>query len=178
MKYVALLRGINVGGNSKIEMKRLKNVCESLEFENVQTYINSGNVLFETTKDKKQIAQAIEEAIVKEFGFVVPVVVKNSEAIRAIDKEVPKTWVNNTEMKTDVLFLWDEIDDKNIIKDLIVRPEIDNIKYIQGAIIWNVKRADVTKSGLLKIIGTDLYKKVTVRNINTVRKLHELLNIT
>ncbi|MFA9289042.1 MAG: DUF1697 domain-containing protein [Weeksellaceae bacterium] len=175
MKYVALLRGINVGGNAKVEMKRLKVVFEELGYTDVKTYINSGNVIFETTDKQSTLDNVIEKAIKKEFNLAVPVVVRSQKEIVAIEKEVPKTWLNNTEMKTDVLFLWDEYNKKEVLKDIGIKPEIDTVKYVHGALVWNVKRKDVTRSGLLKIIGTPFYKKVTIRNINTLRKLHQLM---
>ncbi len=70
MKYVAFLRGINVGGKNKVKMETLREVCASIGFENVKTYINSGNVIFETRKtDDLKLAEKIEKAIEKEFGL-------------------------------------------------------------------------------------------------------------
>ena len=66
MKYVAFLRGINVGGKNKIKMERLREICAALGFENVKTYINSGNMIFETAKsDDRKLAAKIEKAIEK-----------------------------------------------------------------------------------------------------------------
>ena len=176
MKYVALLRGINVGGNSKVDMKRLKSSLEEIGLKNVITYINSGNVIFESEKPQTELDKLTESAINKEFNLEVPVVIKSEDELKKIAKIVPDEWTNDTDQKTDVLFLWEEVNDKNVLDDLHLKPEIDNVKYIDGAIIWNVKRKNVTRSSLLKIIGTPLYKKVTIRNINTVRKLNELIN--
>lgn len=172
-KYVALLRGINVGGNNKVEMSKLKKVFESLGFENVSTYINSGNVIFET--DKKNLEPLIEKVLKKTFGFSLRIVIRDAKNIEKLCKNIPKDWLNNTEQRTDVLFLWDKFNTKKSI-DLINATEVDTLKYIDGAIIWNVKRKDVGKSGMKKFIGTLIYKNMTARNINTVRKLNELLN--
>ncbi len=69
MKYVAFLRGINVGGKNKVKMETLREVFSSLGFENVKTYINSGNVIFETVETAgKELAAKIESAIEKEFA--------------------------------------------------------------------------------------------------------------
>ncbi|MFT3751872.1 MAG: DUF1697 domain-containing protein [Paludibacter sp.] len=68
MIYVALLRGINVGGNNKVEMKKLKSTFELLGFTNVVTYINSGNIVFEDiSKEQVVIVNEIEKAIKKDF---------------------------------------------------------------------------------------------------------------
>jgi uncharacterized protein (DUF1697 family) len=172
-KYVALLRGINVGGNNKVEMPKLKKVFESLGFENVSTYINSGNVIFET--DKKDLEPQIEKALKKAFEFELRIVVRDAKNIKKLCKEIPKDWLNDTEQRTDVLFLWDEFDTKKSV-DLIKTTGVDTLKYIDGAIVWHVKRKDVAKSGMKKFIGSLIYKNMTARNINTVRKLNELLN--
>ncbi len=180
-KYVALLRGINVGGNNKVEMSKLKKVFEKLGFSNVSTYINSGNVIFEVDKggdvdgtDDASLADKIEKSLYKTFGFNIRVVLRDSKNIQKICKEVPLDCTNDTEQKTDVLFLWDEFDNKKSI-DLIAMTEVDNLRYISGAIVWNVKRVDYKKSGMNKFIGTKVYKNMTARNINTVRKLGELM---
>lgn len=173
IKYVALLRGINVGGNNKTEMSKLKKVFESLGFENVSTYINSGNVIFKT--HKKDLEPLIEKTLKKTFGFEIRIVIRDEKNIKKLCKAIPKDWLNDAEQRTDVLFLWNEFDSKKSL-DLIKTTEVDTLKYINGAIVWNVKRTDVSKSGMNKFIGTTIYKNMTARNINTVRKLNELLN--
>lgn len=176
MIYVALLRGINVGGNNKVEMKRLKEVFENSGHLNVSTYINSGNVIFESPAQNNEVLiKKLESAIKKEFGFYINVVVKSLPEIEAISKKLPDSWVNDLDMKTDVMFLWESADNKKVLEEIIVKPELDNVVYIKGALIWNVKRKEVTKSGLLRIVGTPLYKQMTIRNSNTFRKLLSLM---
>lgn len=67
MKYVALLRGINVGGNHRVEMLRLKSLMERLDYTGVVTYINSGNIFFASGKTTKEVTLELEEAYIKEF---------------------------------------------------------------------------------------------------------------
>ncbi len=91
MKYVALLRGINVGGNNMIKMETLREVLAALGFENVKSYINSGNLVFETKKigRSKVLAKKIHEAILKaEFGFDISVMVRPMSEIEAHNCEV------------------------------------------------------------------------------------------
>lgn len=171
-KYVALLRGINVGGNNKVEMAKLKKVFESLGFANVSTYINSGNILFETDKD--ELAATIERALRKNFGFDIRVVVRTKKNIDKLCKNIPIEWSNDAAQKTDVLFLWDEFDNKKSIA-LIKTTDVDTLLYIDGAIVWNLRKEHYTKSGMHKFISTPLYKHMTARNVNTVRKLGELM---
>ncbi len=172
MNYVGLLRGINVGGNSTVSMARLKQVFEHVGMTSVATYINSGNVFFSSTLlHEAEIAMLLERAIETQFGFAVKVLVRSSERLLATAQALPKSWVNNPTMKCDVIFLWPEIDTFDILEKVSINREVDSVKYVSGALLWSVKRADRTKSRMQKLIGTDLYKQMTIRNCNTVRVL-------
>ncbi len=178
MKYIALLRGINVGGNNKVEMPKLKKTFEDLGYLNVSTYINTGNVIFETEeKNDEMLKKEIEKALKDNFKFEIRVVLRDGKNIEKVCKNIPTKWENNDDMKTDVLFLWEEFDNKKSL-DLINKKEgIDNLIYVDGAIIWNIDRKNYTKSGMNKFIGSLLYKNMTARNVNTVRKLSELVKM-
>lgn len=78
-------------------------------------------------------------------------------------------------MKRDVLFLSEEFDRESVLEEILVKPEIDTALYVPGAILWSVKRADVSKSGMQKLIGTKIYKAMTVRNVNTTRNIFEFM---
>jgi uncharacterized protein (DUF1697 family) len=175
MVYVALLRGINVGAKTRVEMLKLKAVFESLGCEHVSTYINSGNVIFSDSRAAKKLAPLIEKAIEKKFRLPVRIVLRDLKNIQKLCKEIPASWSNDQEQKTDVLFLWDEIDSPNILDKVVVKPEIENARYIAGALVWNIGRQNVTRGGGVKLIKTDFYRHMTARNINTVRKLYELM---
>lgn len=174
-KYVALLRGINVGGHNKIEMKKLKAVFEGLGYLNVSTYINSGNVIFESEKSPENLVSEIERVVQKIFGFAVKTLIRDAKNILKLANKIPSDWKNDSEMKTDVLFLWEEFDAKSSLKLIAVNQSIDRLLYIKGAIVWSIDRKNYGKSGMKKFIGTTLYKNMTARNVNTVRKLAELM---
>jgi len=175
MIYVALLRGINVGGNNKVEMKKLKTTFELLGFTNVVTYINSGNIIFEElSKEQSVINSEIERAIKQDFQLEIKVLIRNSENIETICRELPTTWIKNEMMRTDVMFLWEKFDRPEIIELLQINP-VDNVKYLSGAVLWNVEGKNYSKSGMIKLMGTELYKNMTIRNVNTVRKLHQIM---
>ncbi|HKJ81884.1 MAG TPA: DUF1697 domain-containing protein [Ignavibacteriaceae bacterium] len=175
MIYVALLRGINVGGNNKVEMKKLKTTFELLGFTKVVTYINSGNIIFEEmSKEQNVIESEIERAIKQDFQLEIKVLIRNSEDIETICRELPITWIKNEMMRTDVMFLWEKFDSPEIIELLQINP-VDNVKYLSGAVLWNVEGKNYSKSGMIKLMGTELYKNMTIRNVNTVRKLHQIM---
>jgi len=142
--YVALFRGINVGGNNKVEMKKLKTTFETLGFKDIATYINSGNV------------------------------VKDLPSIEAINKVLPTHWVKDKTMRTDVMFLWEEFDTPESL-ELMQLKEVDNILYAPGALLCNIMDKDYDQSGMIKMIGSKLYKNMTIRNVNTFRKLLEMM---
>ncbi len=176
MQYVALLRGINVGGNAKVSMALLKQTFERVGFTDVKTYINSGNVIFSSPESAaSEMCETIESAIASDFGFKVPVVVRSVTSLQEIVTKTPETWQNNSEMKTDVMFLWEAVDAPAVLEQLRISPGMDEVVYLPGAVVWRVNREHQSKSGMLDIVGTKLYKQMTVRNINTVRKLVELM---
>jgi uncharacterized protein (DUF1697 family) len=173
--YVALLRGINVGGRSIVDMRRLKQTFERLGFDGVRTYINSGNVVFSVPAARNaELMALVETAIAEDFGLSVPVLVLTAAQLAAIADSVPAEWVNDASMKCDVFFLWPEVDRPSVLDDVPHKPSIEDVRYVPGAFVRRIDRKSITRSPLTKIAGTDLYRRTTVRNINTVRKLREL----
>jgi uncharacterized protein (DUF1697 family) len=174
MIYVALLRGINVGGKNKVDMNELKAVVEQAGMASVSTYINSGNVVFSScSRSRARLAARLEKAVAVHFGFDVKVLVRDREDMRAIASAIPADWVNGPTMKCDVMFLWDGADRPGILEELTIKPGVDEVRYVPGAVIWKVDRDLVTRSGMMKLAGTQLYQQMTIRNCNTVRKLVE-----
>ncbi len=184
---VALLRGINVGGKNKLNMKELKAAFERAGLQQVSIYINSGNILFQIEADDdslvvgaessgyQALATSLEGVIRADFGLDVPVVLRDLEQYRLVIEALPSDWTNDSEHKSDVMFLWDEVDNPDILDSLPIRPDIDTVLYAPGAVLWTVPKRVVTKSGLMKLAGTELYRRMTVRNVNTTRKLWELM---
>jgi uncharacterized protein (DUF1697 family) len=138
----------------------------------VRTYINSGNVVFSSQlRSPNRIAPLLERGIAKEFGFAVDVLVVSQRRLRAIVEAIPESWTNDQAMRCDVLFLWDDVDRRSILTELPVREGIDTVRYTAGAVIWQLARKDINKSRMAKLVGTAPYKRMTIRNCNTARKL-------
>jgi uncharacterized protein (DUF1697 family) len=176
MVYIALLRGINVGGKNKIDMNLLRQTFEEAEMKDVVTYLNTGNIIFSNLHlSKEKLSSILEEAVYNDFGLQIKVLVRSVDDVRRIIHAIPLTWKNDKDMKSDVMFLWDEIDEESVLEKLVIKPNIDTVKYVPGAILWSVDKKNVTKSGISKIVGSKLYKQVTVRNVNTARKIYELM---
>lgn len=179
MKYVALLRGINVGGNHRVPKAEFQRVLENLGFRDVLIYINSGNAVF--TSDKEPRASDVRAALEAHFGFDIPTLVLSAAKVQAIAAAIPSDWANDSPkpdksgQKSDVLYLFDEINTPDVIEKLGHKPEVETMRYIDGAVLANISRANQTKYSLLKVVGTALYRQMTIRNIKTAKKLAELV---
>ena len=171
MTYIALLRGVNVGIARRVEMKKIKALFESLGFGNVSTYLNSGNVLFESDSDCSTLRADIEAKFWHEFGFEIPTLVKTQQEMRDIASVIPSDWQNDDTHKTDIAYLFDQIDRDGIIDELPIKRQFLDIRYTKGALFWNVDRANYGKSQLVKLVSHKYYQLMTVRNINTGRYL-------
>mgnify|MGYP000944190069 CR=1 FL=1 len=96
MKYIALLRGVNVGGNNKVPMSELKRCFEKAGFRNVSTYINSGNVLFESEEsDILKLISICREFLEIEFGFPIGLSVISGGALKDALEHAPDWWGND-----------------------------------------------------------------------------------
>lgn len=177
MKYVALLRGINVGGNNKVDMGQLVAAMEKEGFQGVSTYINSGNIFFSSDQASVKLVKQLESVIQSEFELSIKILLRNKKNIGQVVSAIPAEWKNGTDMKCDVMFLWEEYNDKEVLDRLDIRQGIDDVRYVEGAIIWKVDRKNVTRSGMAKLVGTELYKHMTIRNCNTVRKIEERMSL-
>ena len=112
MKYAALLRGINVGGKNMIKMETLRASLFALGYKNVQSYINSGNLIFETAKiDEKKLAKKIHDVIQKDFGFDISVLVRTMAEIEEIVAWNPFAGQFESHKDVHVFFLNDKLTD-------------------------------------------------------------------
>ncbi|GMK37705.1 hypothetical protein PCCS19_07590 [Paenibacillus sp. CCS19] len=177
MIFVALLRGINVGGKNKVDMKKLKLTFEGIGATDVVTYINTGNIIFrDDARSVQQLSEQLEAAIAVDFGLTIRVMVRTMDEIKRIMDKLPEHWTNDTDMKSDVLYLWDEINEEAVLEKLIINAEVDRVSYVDGAVFWSYDRADADKSGMNKMATSKkVFQQMTVRNVNTARKIYELM---
>ena len=175
MTYVAFLRGVNVGGKSIVSMAAIKEALVALGLSDVRTYINSGNVIFSTrASDIQRLTGRIEKALEQHTGMAIKVLLTDHKTLKKMVDAIPRNWVDDKTMRTYVLLLWKELDDRGILDRLPIKPDVDELKYTPGAVVWRVDRENVGKSHMNKIVGTALYKKITIRSANTMRKLNDL----
>ena len=175
MRYIALLRGINVGGNTMIKMTELKSSFEQLGFKNVVSYINSGNLAFDsgkTTEDK--LISKIENAIEKDFGLNIQVMVREQAAVDDVLANNPFEGQFESHKEMHVLFMKDKMPaDKE--KQLLEMQTADERFKVSGREIYSHLRLGVADSLLGKgFIEKKLKVPITARNWRTVQKLSEL----
>jgi uncharacterized protein (DUF1697 family) len=175
MRYIALLRGINVGGNTMIKMSELSEMFESLGFKNVKTYINSGNIAFDAAKasDKKLVAK-IEKAIEEKFGKKVPVMLRERKYIDGVLASNPFDGEFESHKEMHVLFLSEEMPKDKLQQLLDAAP--DGERY---AVIGRELYCHLPKGVIDSLLGKSFLEKklklaVTGRNWRTVQKLAEL----
>lgn len=175
--YLALLRGINVGGKTKVKMADLKACFEKLGYGHVQTYGNSGNVIFTAAStNPRQLESHLEEALATNFSSSISVFVRSLDDMKEVMQGIPTDWQTSSERKYDIIFLHQSIDHPEIVHDLQPKPSIEELQYQPGVLFWSVNIRDFSESNMSKIVGTTLHQEMTVRGPSTVRKVYELMS--
>ena len=169
--YISLLRGINVSGQKIIKMADLKLVYESLKFTNVTTYVQSGNVVFQTATSPSKIASSIEEAIEARFSFEVPVLVRTSTELARVlgknplaDADPSKLYV--TFLSRPAVMPADEFEK--------LKQPGDRMAFVGKEVYFSCPGGYGRTKLNNNLLERKLKARATTRNWNTVTKLHEL----
>lgn len=171
--YIALLRGINVGGNRIIKMLDLKAMFQSLGVNNVRTYIQSGNVVFESDEESQNLLSGTIERQIKEvFGFDVSVIIRSVEEMEQVIVQNPFPITEKEDFKRwYVSFLPAEPSTESLEKLRIYENGPDQIRFV-GREMYVLYEVSVSQSALFKIpFEKILGMPITARNWNTVNKL-------
>lgn len=174
MNYVAFLRGINVGGKNKIKMETLRRMCAALGFENVETYINSGNIFFETVETVDgELSAKIEAAVEKEFALKIKVMTRSFKEIECLIKNNPFAGQFDNDKDLHVFFLDEELAKEK--RELLLSMNTENERFaVIGREIFCLLRVSVLGSLIGKdYIGKKLKVSATARNWRTVNKISE-----
>jgi uncharacterized protein (DUF1697 family) len=174
-RYIALLRAINVGGARIIKMEDLRKHFAIRCFSNIATYIQSGNVLFDTKEtDKLALAYKIEKKLLKELGYEVTVVVRSIEDIAAIIENDPFKKKRAEGDKYYVVFLKEE-PAAELVKALrAFENEVDSFYVIGNDLYWLCKKQYGESVVSSAFFEKKLKVPATNRNWNTVNKVLEL----
>jgi uncharacterized protein (DUF1697 family) len=175
--YVALLRGINVGGNNMVSMKALKESFETLGFADVQTYINSGNVLFRAKEtDVRELEDRIDRMLAREHALKGKTVVRSEEEMTRLVKTIDAEWTPDPDWRYNVVFLRYTLDPNAVVKGIALDPDVERVVCCPGTLLWSARVSSITRSAMLKLSSRPVYQEMTVRNVNTTRKILELMD--
>ena len=176
-RQIALLRGINVGGNNIIKMAGLKAAFDRLGFQNVVTYINSGNILFDSVLDVTAVKAVCEKMIAEDLGLDIPVcVIAAADLIESL-AHAPDWWNKSPDAKHNAFFVIPPMTAEGLCAHVgAVKEEYERADYHGRVIFWSAPVATFSRTRWSKIISTDktLSRAITVRNANTALKLAEL----
>ena len=174
--FVALLRGVNVGGNNMISMKSLKESFEVMGFINVSTYINSGNIIFQSKEDDpRKLEKKIEQMLSSEYQLESKVVLRSLSEMEKLVMALPQNWGDNSDWRFNVIFLRHSIDSEKILDELPANSDIEEVLYRPGTLLWSVQASEANRSKFVKLSSRKNFKDMTVRNLNTTRKLYDLM---
>jgi len=175
--YVALLRGINVGGKNLIKMIDLKLCLEDAGFKDVHTYIQSGNVLFSAAgSDQVKLTKEIEDALSKTFTYESRVVVRSRKQMKDIVTHAPKGFGSDpATYRYDVIFLKEPLSAAKAMKSVATKEGVDQAFAGKGVLYFSRLSSRATQSKLARIITLPMYQSMTIRNWNTTTKLLSML---
>ena len=178
MKYIALLRGINISGKNKISMSELKKLLEENNYQNVSTYLNSGNIIFECNIDNKEtIMDNIHTLIKTKFLLDIPVYITTDKELENILNNSPKWWgSSNKEIYDNLIFIIPPTKYEEVYNTIGSPKEgLELIEEYNNCVFWSFDLNNYRKSNWwVKTASTDIKDKITIRTANTMRKILEI----
>jgi uncharacterized protein (DUF1697 family) len=176
-QYVALLRGINVGGKNLIKMTELKACFEELGLKDVRTYIQSGNVLFYTGySDQVRLTRQIEDALSKTFNYSSRVVLRSDDEMKAIVAHAPEAFGSDpATYRYDVIFLKEPLTSAEAMQSVTTKEGVDQAFAGSGVLYFSRLISKAAQSRLSRIVMMPVYQSMTIRNWNTTTKLLNMM---
>ncbi len=175
--YLALLRGINVGGKNIIKMADLRECFETEGFRDVVTYIQSGNVVFRSpSTGLRTLTKKIEGMLAAAFDYEASVVMRARMQMRAVVSDAPAGFGEQPETyRYDVIFLKAPLTVSTAMEGVPTRPGVDESWAGSGVLYFSRRIDQASRSYLSRLASMSLYQRVTVRNWNTTTRLLELM---
>jgi len=176
-QYLALLRGINVGGNNIIKMADLKACFENMGFAEIVTFIQSGNILFKAAeRDKAKLVKKIEGVLSERFSYKSRLVVVTYKELKKVVETAPKGFGKDLDKyRYDVIFLKEPLTSKEAMKNVRIKEGVDNAYAGRYVLYFSRLTSKASQSHLPKIIALPMYQNMTIRNWNTTTKLFTLM---
>ena len=177
IKYLALLRGINVGGNNIIKMTDLKSCFEGMGFTGISTYIQSGNVIFGTAEtDQIYLTGEIESALSERFKYDSKIILVPYRVLESVVKNAPAGFGNDPDIyRNDVIFMDDNTKPDEILAMLNPREGVDEAWAGEYTLYFRRLTSKASQTRLTKLISLPVYKHLSIRNWNTTVKLLSLM---
>jgi uncharacterized protein (DUF1697 family) len=175
--YVALLRGINVGGKNRILMADLRACLEEAGYEDVRTYIQSGNVVFRSTVNEREtLRHDLERRLAEAFDYAATVELRDLAQMRGVVEAAPAGFGDDRDtLHYDVIFLLPPLAPAEALEALTLRDGVDAAWAGPGVVYTTRVTALASKSGISRIISHPFYQRMTIRNWNTTTKLLALV---
>ena len=174
-RYTALLRGINISGKNKVPMAELKQGFEKLNYTEVKTYLNSGNVFFQGEKaDTIKLTSQIEKMIKNQFSLDIPVFVISKEELEDILHHAPDWWGDESkEIYDNLIFIMPPATFKDVYNEIGEPKEgLEKIEEYKETVFWSFSRKDYQKTNWWsKTASANISSNLTIRTANTVRKI-------
>ena len=177
MEYVALLRGINVGGKNKVVMSELREQVAAAGFGHVRTYINSGNLLFEAEASREDVAQMVEDILERNYDFPIRLAILTGEDYLAELADLPDWWHGEV-ARRDALFFTRGLDRAHVRERIEAMELGDEAVYFgKDAVFWvKFDEKQFLKTAYHKrLLREDFYRQVTIRSGSTVEKIASML---
>jgi uncharacterized protein (DUF1697 family) len=176
VQYLALLRGINVGGKNLVRMAELRAAFEEMGFAEVATYIQSGNVLFRAPRQRREeLAARIESELSRRFGAELRVVLMTHAQLRAVVEDAPREFGAESH-KCDVIFLRKPLTASRAIGLIETRESVDSAWAGRGVLYFSRLASKASSSRLSKIVVLPEYQEMTIRSWGTTTKLLALMD--
>ncbi len=176
-RYVAFLRGINVGGRNKVPMAELRAAFEDAGHTDVSTYIQSGNVLFRSSAPRASVEADVERMLERHLGYPLVVVIRSHAQLRSVIAGAPKSFGTDAKKyHSDAIFLRAPLTPKQVMKIVRLRDGVDRAWPGRGVVYFERLSAQRTKSRMSSIVGTPEYANMTIRSWATTTKLLALLD--
>ena len=170
--YIALLRGVNVGGKNPVPMAQLKTALEERGFSHVSTYINSGNILFASPRqDVIQLQNCCRQVILDRFGLDIAVAILSAEDYQRAFSQTPSWWNQDPQPKHMAIFVIAPEQADRLAQQVGLRPEYEQLSYSGSVIFWSAPKATFSKTKWSKVAMSTKYGYITVRNANSANKL-------
>ena len=176
-RYVALLRGINVGGNNIIAKDDLRRCFEDLGFTKVLTYIQSGNIVFRAAQQGiEDLTAQVETALSERFSYAARAVVLSHTEYRALLAAAPPVWGEDPAYRHNALFALAGTTSAQVLASIApIKEELETVAAGPGVVFWSAEKKRATRSAFVKLPALPVYQQITIRNHNTVRRIAALL---